>query len=139
MLESLDRPDPSLGDAGHHVEGEIGNEAEGDDLALIVGQERQGGDQLGIERFVGRRRRGVPVAVDLSRSAGPPAGVVDETVPGDGEHPAPQLVMIASEPREVARHLEEDLAEKIFGIAGALGPQVAQHRRGEVAIDVLGI
>jgi len=139
MLQGLDRPDLPLGDSGHHVEGEIGDEAEGDDLALIVGQERQGGDQLGIERFVGRRRRGVPLAVDLSRPAGPPPRVVDETVPGDREHPTPQVVMITAEPREVARHLEEDLAEQILGIASALGPQIAQHRRSEVAIDVLGI
>jgi len=70
---------------------------------------------------------------------GSSAGVVGETVPGNGEDPTPQVVAIAAEPSEVPRYLEKDLAEQILGIAGALRPQVAQHRRGELAIDVLRI
>jgi hypothetical protein len=140
MLQRLDRSDVSLGDLGDDLEGEVGNEAEGDHLALVVGQERQGGDQLGIEGIGRRRSRGVrQLSVEHLGAPSPTAGVVDDTVPGDGEDPTPQVVAIAAEPTEVASYLEKDLAEQILGIAGALRPQVAQHGRGKVAIDVLRI
>ena len=140
MLQRLDRSDPALGDLGDDLEGEVGNEAQGDDLALVVGQERQGGDQLRIERVGCRRRRGVrQLAVDHLGAPGPTAGVVDDTVPGNGEDPTPQVVAIAAEPSEVPRYLEKDLAEQILRLAGALRPQVAQYCRGQLAIDVLRI
>jgi hypothetical protein len=121
MLQRFDRSDLALGDASDLLEGEVGNEAERDHLALIVGQQRQGPDELRIGR-VGRQNRGDvgQLTVDDLGPPGPPPGVVDETVPGDGEDPAPQVIPIAPKPRKVPSHLEEDLAEKILGVAGAL-------------------
>jgi hypothetical protein len=140
MLQRLDRPELALGDAGDLLEGEVGNEAQRDHLALIVGQPRQGPDELRIERIDWKHRRDVgQLAVDDLGPPRPAPGVIDEAVPGNGEDPAPQIVTIAPKPREVARHLEEHLAEQVFGIAGALGPQIPQHRGGELAIGVLGI
>ena len=137
MLQRLDRAGRSLGDLGDVVEGEVGDEAERDHLALVVGQEGEGSDEIGIERFGGRMSRDVrQLAVERLGPSRPAPAVVDEAVAGNREDPTPQVVAIAAEPGEVAGHLEEHLAEQVLGVRDPLAAEVAQHGRGQLPVGI---
>src|SRR5262245_42550075 len=72
---------------------------------------------------------------ELDGPTGQPAPLVDEAVPGDREHPRPELALAPLEAAQVAHDLEKDLAGHILGIAGAAGANVAEDGRRQVLVD----
>ena len=72
----------------------------------------------------------------LLRTPGPPPAIVDQAVVGDAEDPAPQGGAVAAEAMDVARDLQEDLAQQVLGLGCTLRPQVAEDRGRQRAIGV---
>lgn len=142
MLQGLHPTHLALGDPGHVLEGQVGHESKHQDLALVGRQRRERGFEFGIDARrrrlvgghhlgnIGRRRRAVAPEATVR---------VDGSVVGDGEDPPSGSGVVAREPLDVACHVEEDLTEDIIGIGDALGPEVAEHGRGQRAIQGCGL
>jgi len=141
VLEGTHRTRRPAGQLGHRLDGQVGHEAEDNDVALIGGPASQGIDEFPVQR-IGPRRGSGDFGHGLIGAAGPaggpPAGV-DEAAAGDGEDPPSQAVVVTVEPAQVPHDMEEDLTERVLGIFGTGTAEVAEHGRGQGPVHVAGI
>jgi hypothetical protein len=57
------------------------------------------------------------------------AGVVDSSVPADGEEPPPEVFFAAAEPGQVTYHLQPGLAGDIVRVVAVQGPKESKQPR----------
>jgi hypothetical protein len=61
---------------------------------------------------------------------------VDQAVVGDREHPRPKPGVVALELPDITRDLEERLAEGVLGVRDVASPEVSEHDRRQVRVDL---
>lgn len=59
-------------------------------------------------------------------------------MPGDGEDPPAQVLVITAEGWKVAGDLQEHLTEQVLGLCSPLGAQIAEDLGGQVPVDLRG-
>src|SRR5829696_8744027 len=79
----------------------------------------------------------VGTVLDQDRSPASSSPVVDQTPPGDGEHPAAQARLVAAECGEAIEDADEGLAGQVIRLGRTLEPQITGDRRREVAVQDL--
>jgi hypothetical protein len=65
------------------------------------------------------------------------APCVDQAVVGDREDPGPKCLLLAIKGGDVARHLQEDLAEDVLRVRRVVSAQVAEDAGRKPAIEFL--
>src|SRR5262249_40293278 len=86
------------------------------------------------KRVVGSRTRvGFGDIRDRRRESQRAALRIDETIPGDREHPGAELHLRAAELGESARHRDPGLRRDVVGVAMTTAAQVPQNPRVQVA------
>lgn len=139
VLHRFHRADGATRDRRNILDGQIGDEAQTDDLTLLRGQLGERGDELVIS--VGNLDHFVLAILDplVLGASSVAATVIDDAVASNGEDPPSEVVLVAAEASERACDPVEHLTEEIVGIGDTLTAQVAVYRRPQPPVRLTGV